>query len=109
MAENTDGVVLLYTAKAKPGKEHELKKFLVSLVTASRHDPGNISYELHEVADDPSTFIFYEQWISQDLLDAHTETPGLQEFKRRAEELMTHPFEAGMKLLKKLRPDPEKS
>ena len=55
MAENTDGVVLLYTAKAKPGKEHELKKFLVSLVTGSRHDPGNISYELHEVEGDPTT------------------------------------------------------
>lgn len=109
MAENTDGVVVLYTAKAKPGKEHELKKFLVSLVTGSRHDPGNISYELHEVADDPSTFIFYEQWISQELLDAHTKTSPLQEFARRAEELMTHPFEAGMKQLVKLRPNPEKA
>ena len=109
MAENTDGVVVLYTAKAKPGKEHELKKFLVSLVTASRHDPGNISYELHEVEGDGSTFIFYEQWISPELLDAHTKTAPLQEFARRAEELMTHPFAAGMKTLKKLRPDPEKS
>ncbi|HLI76335.1 MAG TPA: putative quinol monooxygenase [Acidobacteriaceae bacterium] len=109
MAENTDGVVLMYTAKAKPGKEHELKKFLVSLVTASRHDPGNISYELHEVAGEPGTFIFYEQWISQEMLDAHTKTPGLKEFAARAEELMGYPFEQGMKKLTKLRPDPEKS
>ncbi len=109
MAEDTDGVVLLYTAKAKPGKEHELKKFLVSLVTGSRHDAGNISYELHEVADDPSTFMFYEQWISQDALDAHTQTPPLKEFAARADELMAHPFAAGMKKLKKLRPDPAKS
>ncbi len=109
MAESTDGVVLLYTAKAKPGKEHELKKFLVSLVTGSRHDPGNISYELHEVADDPSTFMFYEQWISEEALEAHTKTAPLQEFAARAGELMTHPFEAGMQKLKKLRPDPEKS
>lgn len=109
MAQNTDGVVLLYTAKAKPGKEHELKKFLVSLVTGSRHDPGNISYELHEVADDPTTFMFYEQWISEEMLEAHTKTPPLKEFAARASELMTHPFEAGMQKLKKLRPDPEKS
>ena len=109
MPENTDGVVVLYTAKAKPGKEHELKKFLVSLVTASRHDPGNISYELHEVEGEPGTFIFYEQWISQELLDAHTQTPGLKEFAARAEELMGQPFEAGMKKLIKLRPDPDKS
>ncbi len=109
MAEDTDGVVLLYTAKAGPGKEQELKKFLVSLVTGSRHDAGNISYELHEVADEPSTFMFYEQWISQAALDAHTKTPPLKEFAARAEELMTHPFEVGMKKLRKLRPDPEKS
>lgn len=109
MPENTDGVVLLYTAKAKPGKEDELKKMLVSLVTGSRHDPGNISYELHEVADDPSTFLFYEQWISQELLDAHIKTPALQNLVARADELMTHPFEAGLKKLKKLRPDPQKS
>ena len=105
MAENTDGVVLMYTAKAKPGKEDELRKFLVSLVTASRHDPGNISYELHEVEDEPGTFIFYEQWISEELLKAHTQTPGLKEFAARAGELMGQPFEAGMKKLKKLRPD----
>ncbi len=109
MAENTDGVVLIYTAHAKPGKEEELRKFLVSLITASRHDPGNISYELHEVVDEPGTFIFYEQWISAELLDAHTKTPGLKEFAARADELMMHPFEAGMKKLKKLRPDPQKS
>ena len=109
MAENTDGVVLMYTAKAKPGKEEELRKFLVSLITASRHEPGNISYELHEVADEPGTFIFYEQWISPKILDAHTQTPGLKEFVARAEELMGYPFEAGMKKLTKLRPDPEKS
>ena len=108
MAE-TDGVVLMYTAKAKPGKEEELRKFLVRLVTGSRHDPGNISYELHEVESEPGTFIFYEQWISQDLLDAHTETPGLKEFAARADELMGYPFEEGMKKLKKLRPDPNKS
>jgi quinol monooxygenase YgiN len=109
MAENTDGVVLMYTAKAKPGKEEELRKFLVSAVTGSRHDPGNISYELHEVEDEPGTFIFYEQWISQELLDAHIRTPALQQFVARADELMGYPFEAGMKRLKKLRPDPNKS
>jgi quinol monooxygenase YgiN len=109
MAHNTDGVVLLYTAKARPGKEQELRKLLVSLVTGSRHDPGNISYELHEVEGEPGTFLFYEEWISEELLQAHTQTPPLQEFAARAEELMGRPFAQGMQKLKKLRPDPAKS
>ena len=109
MAENTDGVVLLFTAKAKPGKERELKKLFVEVVTSSRHDPGNISYELHEVEDDPSTLILYEQWISQELLDAHLKTAPLVQLQAKAAELLEGSFEAGMQKLTKLRPDPDKS
>lgn len=109
MAEATDGVVLLFTAKAKAGKEHELKKLLVGLVTGSRHDPGNISYELHEMEGKPGTFVFYEQWLTQDLLDAHTKTPPLEEFKARFGELCEGSFDESMQKLTKLRPDPQKS
>lgn len=109
MAENTDGVVLLYTAKAKPGKERELKKALAELVTGSRHDPGNIVYELHEVEDAPSTIVLYEQWISQKLLDAHLKTILLQRLQAKATDLMEGSFEAGMKKLRKLRPDAKKA
>lgn len=108
MAETTDGIVLLYTAKAKPGKERDLKKLLVSLVTGSRHDPGNISYELHEVESEPGTFVFYEQWISQEMLDAHIKTPALQAWIKDFNETAEGSFESGMKKLTKLRPDPEK-
>jgi quinol monooxygenase YgiN len=104
MAGDKDGVIVLYTAKAKSGKEKELREALISGITGSRHDEGNISYELHEVVGDSETFIFYEQWISQAALDAHLETPALKKLKEMAPELMEGNFEAGMKLLKKLRP-----
>jgi quinol monooxygenase YgiN len=107
MAEDKDGVIVLYTAKAKPGKEKELREMLVSGITGSRHDEGNISYELHEVVGDPATFIFYEQWISQAALNAHLETPALKKLKEEAPDLIEGGFEAGMRLLKKLRPAPE--
>ena len=86
-----------------------MKKAFVELVTASRHDPGNISHELHEVENDPSTIILYEQWISQELLDAHLKTPPLKDLQAKADDLMEGRFEAGMKTQKKLRPDPEKA
>ncbi len=107
MAEDKDGVIVLYTAKAKAGKEEELREALLSGITSSRHDEGNISYELHEVSGDPGTFIFYEQWISQAALDAHLETPALKKLKEKAPELIEGGFEAGMKLLRKLRPAPQ--
>ncbi len=106
MSDNTDGVVVLYTAKAKPGKEQELHEALVAGVTGSRHDPGCVSYELHAVVDDPSTFVLYEQWISEELLDAHLASPPLRALRSRADDLIEGGFEVGMRHLKKLRPKP---
>ncbi len=108
MVESTDGVVLLFTAKAKPGKEREVKKAFVEVVTGSRHDPGNISYELHESESDPSTILLYEQWISQELLDAHLQTAPLKELQAKVADLIEGTFEGGMQKLRKLRPDPAK-
>jgi quinol monooxygenase YgiN len=99
-----EGVVLHYTAKARPGKEKELRDGLINLITASRHDSGNITYELHEVIGDPTTLILYEQWTSQEALDAHLETPLLLSFRAVADELIEGGFAIGMKKLRKLRP-----
>ena len=103
-AINLDGVVVLYTAKAKPGKSGELREALLAGITGSRHDEGNISYELHEVAGQADTFVLYEVWVSQEALDRHLQTPALKRLKERADDLMEGGFEAGMRLLHKLRP-----
>ena len=106
--ENPDGVVVFYTAKAKPGKERELRESLLAGVTGSRHDHGCVIYELHEFTDDPTTFFLYEQWTSQQALDAHLATEPLQQFQARADQLIEGGFEAGMRQLKKLRPAPNR-
>ncbi|WP_210251086.1 putative quinol monooxygenase [Brucella anthropi] len=62
--ENTLTVVL-WEAKAKPGREAEMKAFLTSAVTPSRHDVGCFDYEPHEVKGQPGTFVIYERWISK--------------------------------------------
>lgn len=64
--ENTLTVVL-WEAKAKPGREAEMKAFLTAAVTPSRHDAGCIDYEPHEVDGQPGTFVIYERWISRDV------------------------------------------
>ncbi len=43
MSEQKNPVVVLYTAKAKPSKEQELRDLLMNMVTGSRNDPGCIS------------------------------------------------------------------
>lgn len=106
MAQLEEGVVVFYTAKAKQGKEDELRAALTAGVTASRYDTGCIIYELHEFVDDPTTFFLYEQWTSQEALDAHLATPLLTGFQSIADQLIEGGFWAGMKQLKKLRPVP---
>ena len=100
MSEQKNPFVVLYAAKAKPGKVQELRNLFVNMVTGSRNDPGCISYEVHEVEEDPSTFVLYEQWMSADFFASHLETPPLRELKAKADELIEGGFEAGMRHLK---------
>jgi quinol monooxygenase YgiN len=57
--------------QAKPGKEAELKKALISLVAPTRKETGCINYDLHTSPEDPAKFLFYENWTSKAALDAH--------------------------------------
>jgi quinol monooxygenase YgiN len=108
MAEKTSGfVTVLFECTAKPGKEEELRSVIAGLVTPTRSEPGCISYEFHTVENKPGTFIAYEQWISQEALDAHVKTAPLQAFIQRSSELLQAPFESGLRLLHPLRPQPK--
>lgn len=73
-------VTVIARMKAKPGKEQQLKAELLKLIAPSRKDPGCINYDLHIGAADPAEFVFYENWTSKALLDAHLATPHLKVF-----------------------------
>jgi quinol monooxygenase YgiN len=64
-------VTVLWDAKAKAGREAELRAFITAAVTPSRSDDGNIDYEAHEVEGQPGAFVIYERWESRAHLDAH--------------------------------------
>ena len=44
-------------------------------MSASRHEPGCISYVPHRVESDPDTIVIYEQYSDMAALDAHRATP----------------------------------
>jgi quinol monooxygenase YgiN len=44
---------------------------LSKLVTATRAEEGCIEYRLYQDNDDPSVFIFYENWENMACLDRH--------------------------------------
>jgi quinol monooxygenase YgiN len=77
--DNRDLLTVVATITAKPGNEQQVKDLLSSFIEPSRADRGNVAYTLHQGADDPATFVFYEVWESKELLGEHLASPVLQE------------------------------
>ena len=60
----------------KPEHVEEFLKTIEPLVTASRQDEGNVSYDFGAVSD--TDFAFIERWESQALLEKHMGTEHFQ-------------------------------
>lgn len=106
MTATPDGyVTVLWRARAKAGREADLKAFITAAVTPSRNDPGNIDYEAHEVVGDPGAFVIYERWESRAHLDAHLGAPRMTELVPQMLELIDGSVEDGMTLLRPFRPE----
>jgi len=71
-------ITVVATFQAKPGKEAELKKALISLVAPTRKEAGCINYDLHISPEDPAKFLFHESWTSKAALDAHLQITHIQ-------------------------------
>ncbi len=84
---NEKNVTVVATFQAKPGKEAELKKSLVSLVAPTRQEAGCINYDLHVLPEDPTKFLFHENWTSKAHLDAHLKNTHIQVLLPRLEAL----------------------
>ena len=80
-------ITVVATFQAKPGKEAELKKALISLLAPTHKEVGCINYDLHESPEDPAKFLFYENWTSKAHLDAHLQNTHIQVLLPRMGEL----------------------
>jgi quinol monooxygenase YgiN len=59
------------TIPAKAGSEDGIRAALTTLAEATRQEPGCVSYDLHESASAPGTFVTLERWTDQAALEAH--------------------------------------
>ena len=64
---------------AKPGSEDLVGEALRALVEPTRSEAGCTSYQLYVSEADKATFITIETWKSRDDLDAHMQTPHIQQ------------------------------
>ena len=65
---------------ARPDKVELVKAELSRLVETTRAEAGCIQYDLHQDNDNPAHFLFYENWESRDLWQAHMNAPHLKAY-----------------------------
>ena len=90
---NEKPITVVATFEARPGKEAELKKALLSLPGPTRKEAGCMNYDLHILPENPAKFLFYENWTSKELLDAHLKSPHIAALLPRVDELCMAPPE----------------
>jgi quinol monooxygenase YgiN len=77
---------------AKPGKEDELRQALIGLIEPTRREAGCVQYDLHVEKNDLRHYFFFENWASQEKMDAHLASPHLKAFAARADQLLAEPL-----------------
>lgn len=77
---------------------HVKKEYIDDFIEISRvnhqhsvKEPGNLRFDLLQQADDPTRFVFYEAYESEDAAAAHKNTPHYLKWKEMVEEWMAEP------------------
>lgn len=84
---NEKTVTVVATFQARPGKETELRAALMGLLAPTRKEAGCLNYDLHQAPDDPTKFLFHENWTSKADLDAHLQSPQIKALVQRMDAL----------------------
>lgn len=62
---------------ANPDQVELVKAEPEKLIPITRAEPGCIQYDLHQDNENPAHFLFYENWESRELWQAHMNAPHL--------------------------------
>lgn len=81
-------LTVIATIKAKPGCTEELKQELIKLVTPTLNEEGCINYDLHQDHEDPATFVFYENWTTNEALEKHLRSPHILSYLEKEDRLL---------------------
>ena len=79
-----DVLTIVAHTRAKPGRESDALEMLRGLIEPTRAEAGCINYDLHQSADDPALFVFYENWASEKDFEAHGRSAHIQKFRQCA-------------------------
>jgi quinol monooxygenase YgiN len=70
---------------ANPGKIDLVKAELEKLIPLTLSEKGCIQYDLHQDNENPAHFMFFENWESRELWQAHMGMPHLEAYLKATE------------------------
>ena len=70
---------------AKPDKIELVQSELEKLIPITQAEEGCIQYDLHQDNENPTHFMFYENWDSRELWQAHMNAPHLAAYLEATE------------------------
>jgi quinol monooxygenase YgiN len=73
-------VIVAGSMRVGPAQREQFLAATTAVAAATRSEPGNVEYRFSSVPDDPSLFMVFEEWESEEALDAHFATPHMLEF-----------------------------
>lgn len=73
-------LTIVANIKAQPDKIDLVKAELLKLIQVTRSEQGCINYDLYQDNDNPAQFIFYENWETRELWQAHMANDHLKEY-----------------------------
>jgi len=71
-------VIVIATAKAKPGKEKEMESALRAVALPTRAQPGCVRFNLSRSTDDPAVIVGVKRWASKEDYEMHLQGPHFQ-------------------------------
>lgn len=71
--------------KAKTGAEDALFAACRDLVAPTLAEEGCLTYDMHRSVEDPGLIMFYENWTTKPLWEAHMNSPHLSAFSAATE------------------------
>ena len=86
--KQTSDVIVIASAKAKPGKETELERALREVAGPTRAQPGCVEFRLIRPAGVRSTFIGVERWASEADHQEHLKGAHVQTLLQRIAEIL---------------------
>jgi quinol monooxygenase YgiN len=78
MKPSKSDLVVVASARAKPGKEMELEQALRAVAGPTRSQPGSIAFGLYRAVQDPAALVAFERWASREDHDRHLRGPHVQ-------------------------------